>query len=161
MSPAWPHRKHLSTLPEESDGLTSHLSDEEDDAPQPDVYVQAVLMPVENLGRPVRGGGMVSLKFGLCLSWSRAYTAFPNSELEFSGPIKSLATVDAPVPSRCLNIHLASRWSSTNSRPSAHWVVGRRCQDTSQCRHLTDFKHSTIRRFPAQRRRPRALVTIP
>ncbi|KAG8975622.1 hypothetical protein FRC05_005415 [Tulasnella sp. 425] len=60
MSPAWPHRKHLSTLPEESDGLTSHLSDEEDDAPQPDVYVQAVLMPVENLGRPVRGGGMPS-----------------------------------------------------------------------------------------------------
>ncbi|KAG9020281.1 hypothetical protein FS837_008372, partial [Tulasnella sp. UAMH 9824] len=56
MSPAWPHRKHLSTLPEESDGLTSHLSDEEDDAPQPDVYVQAVLMPVENLGMPTRGG---------------------------------------------------------------------------------------------------------
>ncbi|KAG8897903.1 hypothetical protein FRC01_011116, partial [Tulasnella sp. 417] len=56
MSPAWPHRKHLSTLPEESDGLTSHLSDEEDDAPQPDVYVQAVLMPVENLGVPGRRG---------------------------------------------------------------------------------------------------------
>lgn len=56
MSPAWPQRKHLSTLPEEDgsddgDGLTSRLSD---DDLEPDVFVEAVLMPVENLGSLAR-----------------------------------------------------------------------------------------------------------
>ncbi|KAG9008326.1 hypothetical protein FRB90_008989, partial [Tulasnella sp. 427] len=63
------NRKHLSTLPEESDGLTSHLSDDEDDGPHPDVFVEAVLMPVENLGVPGAARGLTSPRSRVSPPW--------------------------------------------------------------------------------------------
>lgn len=49
VSPAWNStRKHLSTLQEESEAFFDD-DDDESEPPQPDVFLEAVLMPVENL----------------------------------------------------------------------------------------------------------------